>query len=383
MRVSATAAGFAVTAVAVAAIGFVLLADAGHGAPNAGAVRPAAQGGGMPVPVVSVIKRTVPVYLDYVGTTEAIRSVTLQAKVTGYLAQQVAEDGADVKQGQLLYRIDPRDFQAALDQVKAQAQHDSAAFDYSRLSQHRNATLNKDGWVTQDTFDQTTSTLHQAEATLAADAAAIDTAKLNLGYTEIRAAFAGRLGRSLVHEGALIDANSTQLNTLVQLDPIYATFNPSETDLAAIEKARAKGSVPVEVQTSDDGHRSFSGALSFLDNAVDRDTGTITARATISNPDHSLLPGEFIHVRVHVSDQPNALLVPQVALGSSQLGKFVYVVGAEGRVEQRFVSLGATYGGLVVIDKGVKVGDRVIVGDLQKIAAGVPVQPQPVKVGTV
>jgi len=383
MRVSATAAGFAVTAAAAAAIGFVLLADAGHGAPSAGAARPVAHGGGMPVPVVSVIKRTVPVYLDYVGTTEAIRSVTLQAKVTGYLAQQVAEDGADVKQGQLLYRIDPRDFQAALDQVKAQAQHDSAAFDYSRLSQHRNATLSKDGWVTQDTFDQTTSTLHQAEATLAADAAAIDTAKLNLGYTEICAPFAGRLSRSLVHEGALIDANSTQLNTLVQLDPIYATFNPSETDLAAIEKARAKGSVPVEVLTSDDGHRSFSGALSFLDNTVDRSTGTITARATISNPDRSLLPGEFIHVRVHVADQPNALLVPQVALGSSQLGKFVYVVGAEGRVEQRFVSLGATYGGLVVIDKGVKVGDRVIVGDLQKIAAGVPVQPQPVKVGTV
>jgi len=383
MRVSATAAGLAVTAVAAAAIGFVLLADAGHGAPSAGAARPVAHGGGMPVPVVSVIKRTVPVYLDYVGTTEAIRSVTLQAKVTGFLAQQVAEDGADVKQGQLLYRIDPRDFQAALDQVKAQAQHDSAAFDYSRLSQHRNATLSKDGWVTQDTFDQTTSTLHQAEATLAADAAAIDTAKLNLGYTEICAPFAGRLGRSLVHEGALITANGTQLNTLVQLDPIYATFNPSETDLAAIEKARSKGSVPVEVQTSDDGHQSFAGALSFLDNAVDRGTGTITARATITNPDLSLLPGEFIHVRVHVADQPNALLVPQVALGSSQLGKFLYVVGADGKVEQRLVSLGAAYGGLVVIDKGVKEGDRVIVGDLQKIFAGVPVQPQLVKAGAV
>ena len=125
-----------------------------------------------------------------------------------------------------------------------------------------------------------------------------------------------------------------------------------------------------------------SGARSsFLDNVVDRSTGTITARATIDNPDHSLLPGEFVHVRVHVADQPNALLVPQVALGSSQLGKFVYVVGPDGRVEQRFVSPGASYGGLVVIDKGVKEGDRIIVGNLQKIAAGVPVQPELVRDG--
>jgi membrane fusion protein, multidrug efflux system len=379
MRVSATAAGFAVTAVAAAAIGFVLVADTGHGAPSAGAAAAAMHGGGMPVPVVSVTKRTVPVYLDYVGTTEAIRSVTLQAKVTGYLAEQSAADGADVKLGQLLYRIDPRDFQAAFDQVKAQAQHDAAAFDYSRLSQHRNATLSKDGWVTQDTFDQTTSTMHQAEATLAADAAAIRTAELNLGYTAICAPFAGRLSRSLVHEGALISANGTDLNTLVQLDPIYATFNPSETDLAAIEKARSKGPVPVEVLTSDNGHRSFSGTLTVLENTVDRTTGTITARATISNPDRSLLPGEFIHVHVHVADQPNTLLVPQVALGSSQLGKFVYVVGADDRVEQHLVSVGANYGSLIVVDKGVKEGDRIIVGNLQKIFPGVPVQPVAVK----
>jgi multidrug efflux system membrane fusion protein len=382
MRISATAAGFAVTAVAAAAIGFVLLADAGHGAPSGGAARPAAHGGGMPVPVVSVTKRTVPVYLDYVGTTEAIRNVTLQAKVTGYLAEQAAEDGADVKPGQLLYQIDPRDYRAALNQVKAQAQRDAAAFDYSRLSQGRNATLSKDGWVTKDTFDQTTSTLHQSEATLAADAAAIQSAELNLGYTEICAPFAGRLGRSQVHEGTLISAAGTDLNTLVQLDPIYATFNPSETDLAAIEKSRSTGTVPVDVQTSDDVRRSFKGTLTFLDNVVDRTTGTITARATIDNPDHSLLPGEFVHVRVHVADQPNALLVPQVALGSSQLGKFLYLVGSDGKVEQRLVSTGATYGGLVVIDKGVKEGDKVIIGNLQKIVAGVPVQPLPVKNGT-
>jgi membrane fusion protein, multidrug efflux system len=379
MRLSATTAGFTTTALAAAAVGLVLLGRSGHGTPNGGAP---AQAAAMPVPVASVVRETVPVYLDYIGTTEAIRSVTLQAQVTGYLASRGAPDGADVKQGELLYQIDPRDYQAALSQVKAQAQHDAAAYDYSRVSQHRNSVLSKDGWVATDTLDQTTSNFRQSEATLAADAAAMQTAELKLGYTEIRAPFAGRLGKSLVHEGALINATGTQFNTLVELDPIYVTFNPSQTELAAIVKSRSKGPIAADVQTSDDAQERYSGTLSFLDNAVDRSTGTITARATISNPEHTLLPGEFVHVRVHIADQPNALLVPQVALGSGQLGRFVYVIGKDGKAEQRIVSPGAGYGSLVVIDKGVQEGDRIIVGNLQKIAVGVPVQPEPAKDGT-
>jgi hypothetical protein len=142
-------------------------------------------------------------------------------------------------------------------------------------------------------------------------------------------------------------------------------------------KSRSKGPVAADVQTSDDAQDRYSGMLSFLDNVVDRSTGTITARATISNPNHTLLPGEFVHVRVHIADQPNTLLVPQVALGSSQLGRFVYVIGKDGKAEQRIVSPGANYGSLVVIDKGVAVGDKIIVGNLQKIAGGVPVAPEP------
>ena len=376
MRFSATNAGFAVGTVAAVAIGIVLFGVSGHGAPDPGAgVRPPA----MPVPVASVVTRTVPVWLDYVGTTEAIRSVTLQAQVTGYLASRGAPDGADVNQGDLLYQIDPRDYQAALNQAKAQEQHDEAAHDYSLVSQRRNSVLSKDGWVAKDTFDQTNSNLNQSVATLAVDAAAIQTAELRMGYTQIRAPFSGRISKSLVHEGALINATGTQLNTLVELDPIYATFNPAESELAAITKSRSKGPVPIEVQVANDPSQRFSGTLSFLDNMVDRGTGTITARATISNPDRTLLPGEFVHVRVHIADQQGALLVPQVALGSSQLGRFVYVVGKDGKAEQRIVTPGANQGDLVVIDKGVAAGDQIIVGDLQKIAAGAPVQPQPSK----
>jgi RND family efflux transporter MFP subunit len=135
----------------------------------------------------------------------------------------------------------------------------------------------------------------------------------------------------------------------------------------------------VDVQTSDGAQPKFSGTLTFLDNAVDRSTGTITARATVTNRDHTLLPGEFVHVRVHIADQPNALLVPQIALGSSQLGRFVYIVGKDGRAEQHIVSAGASYGSLIVIGKGVNEGDRIIVGNLQKIATGAPVQPEQAK----
>jgi RND family efflux transporter MFP subunit len=245
--------------------------------------------------------------------------------------------------------------------------------DYSRVSQHRTAVLAKDGWATQDSFDQTTSTLNQSQATLAADAATVETARLNLGYTEIRAPFAGRIGRSLVHEGTLISASGTQLNTLVQLDPIYVTFNPSETDLDRLGGYRGK-TIPAEVTIPDQEGKRYEGTLTFLDNTVDRNTGTIAARATIANPDHSLLPGEFVHVRLHVDDRPGALLVPQVALGSSQLGKYVYVAD-NGKAQQRMVSIGATYGDRIVITNGVTAGDAVIVGNLQKIAPGAPVQP--------
>ena len=370
MRFSSKNFGLATGAIVLAGIGLVLLDSSSHGAAKV----PPAIPPPMPVPVAAVDQQTVPVYLDFVGTTEAIRSVTLEAKVTGYLASRPVGDGADVPKDQLLYQIDPRDYQAALDQVTAQMRRDAAAYAYSLASQHRNAVLAKDGWVSRDTFDQTTSTYRQSQATLAADAAAIETAQLNLSYTQIRAPFAGRLGRTLVYEGALINAAGTQLNALVQLDPIYATFNPSETDLALLGDYWARKVIPAEVTIPDQEGKRYQGTLTFLDNTVDRNSGTIVARATILNPDHTLLPGEFVHVRLHVADRPGTLLVPQAALGSSQFGKYVYVADS-GKAVQRPVAIGSTYGDRVVVTKGVAAGDAVIVGNLQKIAPGTPVRP--------
>jgi multidrug efflux system membrane fusion protein len=328
------------------------------------------------VPVVAVKKEDVPIYLDYVATTEAMRTVALQAKITGYLLQRGAPDGADVKEGDLLYKIDPRDYQAALDQTKAQVQKDQAALSYSRATQNRSATLVQQGYTSRDQFDQTTSTLGQAQAALAADQAAERTAQNNLVYTEIRAPFPGRIGRSLVHEGTLISAAGTQLNTLVQLDPIYVTFNPAETDVPKLEARRKQGDVGAEVFLTGDTEPRYKGKLVFLDNVVDRASGTITARAQVDNPDRALLPGQFVRVRLAIGTTPNALLVPQAAIGASQTGQYLYTVSPDNKAEQRFVTLGARYGDRVVVSGPVREGDKVIIGNLQRLSPNTLVQPQ-------
>ena len=371
MSVSVKSLGLAVCAVALTATGFVLLGSSvDRAAPSQAADTPA-----LPVPVVPVITRTVPVYLDFVGTTEAIRSVSLQARATGYLVEQGAPDGADVKTGDLLYRIDPRPYQAALDQAIANRAHDQANLQNAELNFKRDAALLPSQLaVTRQQYDTDKATVAQLKAQIEGDDAAVETARLNLGYTELRASFAGRIGRSQAHEGTLISVAGTPLDTLVQLDPIYVTFNPSESDLALLGDDRGARPIPAEATMPDQGGKRYPGTLTFLENTVDRNTGTIVARATIANPDHSLLPGEFVHVRLHVADKPDTLLVPQVALGSNQFGKYVYVTDRDKAV-QRPISIGATYGSYTVITKGLNADDAVIVGNLQKIGPGTPVRP--------
>jgi multidrug efflux system membrane fusion protein len=337
---------------------------------------PAAAAFVMPVPVTHVVKKSVPIYYEYAARTESIRDITLQARVAGYVEEQHVPDGADVTTGTLLYSIDPRDYQATLDQAKAQKLRDEAARDHANSSLDRGSALAKEGWLAKDTYDQRTSALRQAQAALVMDEAAIRTAELNLGYTKILAPFAGRLGKHLASVGTLISVSGAPLNTLVQLDPIYVTFNPSETELAAIQKVRISGSEAADVFIPGHAEDHHKGKVTFVDNTVDKQTGTLVARATIPNADFSLLPGQYVRVRLRVGVQADALMVPQTAIGSSQLGKYLYIVGKGNKVEQKLVTAGPTDGDLVSV-VGIAENDQVITGNLQKIGPGMQVQPLP------
>jgi membrane fusion protein, multidrug efflux system len=369
--------GSLVAIVALVAATLIGVRIAGDRPGDAKAAAPANVMMAMPVPVFAVVKKDLPIYLNYPGRIEAIRGISLQARISGYIEAQPAPDGADVKTGDLLYQIDPRDLQAALTQARAQAQRDAAALEYAKANFSRGEELMKSGNVTKDAFDQRSSTMRGAEAALAVDQAAIDAATLNLGYAEIRAPFPGRLGRNLAAKGALVGPASGALNTLVQLDPVYVTFNPSESELQEIEAARAAGKVEAEVSTPGEASVTRKGELSFLDNAIDRSTGTIVARVTIENRDYSLRPGQYVQVRLLLRNEHDALMAPMAALGSNQMGKYVYIVGPGDKAELRPLQIGPGEGPLVSIVKGVDEGDRVIVGNLQKIWPGSPVQAIP------
>jgi multidrug efflux system membrane fusion protein len=373
MRLKISLAALATIGI-VAFVGFRVASDHADGATESAAA-PAMMA--IPVPVVPVVKKTLPIYLEYPGRIESIRSIALQARVSGYIESQLAPDGADVKSGDLLYQIDPRDLHAALDQATAQAQRDQASLEYAKASFGRGEELVKSGFVTKDAYDQRASSMHQAEAALVLDHAAIEAAKLNLGYTEITAPFAGRLGRNQAAKGALVGPATGALNTLIELDPIYVAFNPSESDLADIATARAAGKVDAEISVAGKPDAIRKGELTFLDNTVDKATGTIAARVTIANPDFALLPGQYVRVRLHIGDDPDAFMAPQTALGSNQMGKFVYVVGAGDKAELRLLTLGPIDGDFVSVTKGLTEGERVIVGNLQKIGPGSPIKPLP------
>ena len=329
----------------------------------------------MKVPVMTAVGQTVPIYRSFPGTTQALRTVPIQARVTGYLVEQGAVDGADVASGALLYRIDPQDYQAAFAQAQASLAKANASLQYSRVSQGRNQIRAHQGWVSQDTSDQANSTFHQGQASLADSDAAVKEAALNLSRTEIRAPFAGRIGASQVFTGSLISIAGATLNTLVQLDPIYVSFNPAEVNLAAISHEQERA--PIETAVSRNGGKpNHIGTLTFIDNQVSQSTGTILLRATIANQDHALLPGEYVTATLHLGDLQGALVVPQSAVGSTQIGRTLMIVGEGNKVEQRLVKLGDNDGDMVVVTDGLKPGERVITGQLQKIKPGAVVQPE-------
>jgi multidrug efflux system membrane fusion protein len=313
-----------------------------------------------PVTVTSAISKDVPVYLDEVGRCVAREVVSVQPEVSGRITEIHFTDGADLKKGDPLFTIDPRPFQAQLSAAQANLAQSRAALDFARIQFARVQDLVESKAIARQDYDTRKNAVDVGEAQVEQNVAAVESARLNLEYTSILSPIDGRAGRRLVDVGNVVTANSTTLLSIERLDPIYADFTVTENDFSAVQRHTSRGTLKVEVRLPDELEKPFVGELTFLDNAVQSASGTVMLRATIPNGSHQLWPGRFVNVRLILATMPGAVLVPAATPQDSAKGPFVYVVKDDATADLRPVKLGQRQGDLVVVEQGLKPGERVI-----------------------
>ena len=333
-----------------------------------GCNRPGSQAAGPqmpPPPLVTVAParaQDVPVYLDEIGKSGAFESVTVTPQVAGRITERHFEDGADLTKGQLLFVIDPRPYQAQLDSAKASLAQAKAALELAKIQFARDQELVGTKAISKQDYDTKKNAVEVDEAQIEAAEAALETAKLNLEYCYIHSPIEGRAGARLVDVGNVVQANTTGLLLIQRLDPIYADFTITERDLPQVRKEMSGGTLTAQVRIPSEPEKSArNGRVTFLDNAVQNGTGTVNLRATMSNPDHHFWPGQFVNVKLVLSTEKGAVLIPSQATQISQKGPFVYVVKTDGTADLRPVVLGQRQGDDVVIVQGVAAGENVIV----------------------
>ena len=333
------------------------------------------------VPVQQAITR----FLDATGNTAPIQTVDLVARVQGVLQSINYKDGSFVKQGTTLFTIEPDTYKFKLEQAQAAEAGAQASLKQAEADYKRQADLVARQAVSQATLDTSTSTRDNAQANLQQAQANTKIAAVNFGYTNVVAPFDGIVSAHLISIGELVGASSpTQLATIVQLDPIYVNFNVNEQDVLRIRaEARRRGmtaseltKLPIEVGLQTETGFPHKGNLDYAAPTINLSTGTLAVRGVLPNPDRVLLPGYYVRVRVPFDKQENALLVPDVALGSDQSGRYVLVVNADNIVEQRKVRTGQLEGDLRVIESGLKPDDRVVIAGLLRAIPGQKVDPQ-------
>jgi multidrug efflux system membrane fusion protein len=330
-----------------------------------------------PVTVAAAVTRDVPTYIDAVGKTVAREMVSIQPQVPGRITEIHFTDGAELKKGDLLFTIDERPYQAALDAAEATLQQRKAELDLARIELSRVDGLVESKAIAKEDYDTRKNAVDVAGAQVQESEAAVETARLNLDYCAIRSPIDGRAGHRLVDLGNVVKpADNTPLLTIQRLDPIYADFTVTENDLTAVQQNMARGVLKVEVRLPDS-DQAREGDLSFLDNTVQDGTGTVKLRATIENKDRIFWPGRFVNVRLVLSTLHSAVLVPASASQMSAQGTFVYVVKPDGTAEIRLVKLGQRQDELVVIAEGLKSGEQVIINGQLGVTPGGKVQPQP------
>ena len=347
------------------------------------------QGGAPPPPTVAVakpIKRTVFDFDEYVGRFTAINSVEVRARVSGYLDKLHFKDGQLVKQGDLLFTIDKRPFQNTLDQARANLVQAQSNVAYTEADYTRGQALVRDKTITDQTFEQRAQAFRNAKASVTANEAAVRQAELDLEFTELRAPVNGRIGDRRVSPGNLVtggtSGNTTMLATIVSIDPIYFEFTFDEASYLRYERLAKKGediasrnaSVQVALKLIDESDFDHEGRMDFVDNVIERATGTIRGRAVFANPSEVFTPGMFARVRVPGSPPYEGLLVPDIAVGTEQARRYVVVVDDQDTARIKYVTLGQlTSDGLRVIKEGLGPDDRVVVNGLMQARSGTKV----------
>ena len=341
-----------------------------------------------PPPKVEVglpLQRPITRYLEATGNLAPIKNVDLVARVQGVLQAINYKDGTFVKEGTSLFTIEPETYKLKLEQAQAAEAGAQASLKQAEADYKRQADLVQRQAVSQATLDSSTSTRDNAQANLQQAQANTKIAAVNYGYTNVVAPFDGIVTAHLVSVGELVGAASpTQLATIVALDPIYVNFNVNEQDVLRIrDEAKRRGltsndlrQLPVEVELQTETGYPHKGKLDYISPIINQSTGTLAVRGVLPNPDRALLPGFYVRVRVPFDEQANALLVPDVALGSDQAGRYVLVVNGDNVVEQRKVRTGPLEGDLRVIESGLKPDDRVVTAGLLRAIPGQKVDPQ-------
>jgi multidrug efflux system membrane fusion protein len=340
---------------------------------------------GSPIPVstASVVEEAMTESLQAVGNVEARATVEVHAQVTGQVVSIGFAEGNDVTVGQMLFRIDPRPFQAALDQAEATLAKDAAQAINAGVTADRSETLFAKGLISTADLQAAQATRSSLDAAVHADAAQVETAKLQLQYTTMTAPVSGRTGALLVHPGALIRANDTNPMVVInQITPVYVSFAVPSPQLEAIRTEKSKGGLRVSAHVAGSPSPASTGAVSFIDNVVDPSTDTIRLKATFPNTDHRLWPGQFVEISVELALDPHAIVAPAAAVQPAQTGTFAYVVKPDGTVEARSVIVARTQGSDSVIQSGLHVGDVVVTDGQLQLTPGARVSIKPAVAGT-
>jgi membrane fusion protein (multidrug efflux system) len=336
------------------------------------------------VTVITVAAQPIVDMIELPGRLQATRTSEVRARVDGIVQRRLYTEGTDVRAGQPLFEIDPRELRAKLNAAEASLARAEATEANAQQDVTRYKGLVAQQALSQQEYDAAVARLRTAQADVAQAKAQISAARLDLGYTTVTAPIAGRAGRAMVTEGALVSgASATLLTTIEQIDPIYANFSQSSSDLLALRKRISSGAiqvptpnnVPVHLMLEDGSEYGLPGHLDFVAMNIDEATGTAALRALIPNPRRSLLPGQFVRGRIEAGVQAKGLLISQRAVSISPQGATVMVVNAKDIAEVRPVKVGALQGGSWVILSGLDPGERVIVDGLQKVAPGKPVKP--------